>query len=392
MTEQETKYRLATSVTKDDTVTREIIDYAENKFTSNNESGCSGLFPLSDEAYVAAWAYYLKESEKRGVFKTLQSHLVQFQFPVQKNISGSNDYRAATLRGTSTDKMASATGLLLNRPDSLELWIHQSVAGKIPVLIVPDDEDFSNIVRALSHKNEPVTVPRSMGAAMINGINNWNRILELKKNWLNANPTRSWSNEFMKNILPTKSLYQDKIIVLSHKPYSGTTSESLGIPYKKWIEHSLKIRLEHECAHFFTLRYYGQMANNMHDELIADYMGISKVLGKFNADWFLKFIGLENYPYYISGARLENYLGKPPISKKSFETLKTIVKNAARNMAEFDKYLGPHQDELDRTHRLMGLCSVDLLDIASGQGVEKLITEYQRNKIANPLYNPKYEE
>ncbi|VAW16991.1 hypothetical protein MNBD_BACTEROID03-1037 [hydrothermal vent metagenome] len=390
MTKQETKYRLSPNVTKDDTVAREISDYAENKFVAKNKY--LGSLPLSDENYVTTWERYLRESEKEGVFKTLQSYLIQFRFPIQKNISQLNNYRDATLRGMATDKMASASGLWLSDPNSLELFIYQSVAGKIPVLIVPNCEDFSHIVRALSHRNEPVHIPKSMGAAMIKGINNWGRILELKTNWMATNLSGSWSKEFIKNILPTKSLYQDKIIVLSHKPYSGVTSESLGIPYKKWIEHSLKIRLEHECTHFFTLRYYGHMANNMHDELIADYMGISKVLGKFNANWFLKFIGLENYPNYTSGARLENYLGKPSISKIGFEMLKTIVKNAAYNMAEFDESLGLHQDELDRTLRLMSLCSVNLLDIASGHGVKKLIAEYKRNKIANPMYNPKYEE
>lgn len=394
MTNQKTKYRLFENVTGDTVLMEEVLDYTNNKFVSNNTTVAGFLesVPLPDEAYVNTWIKYQKKANEIGLFETLQHYLVQFQFPIQKNISQSYDYRAAMLKGRSTNGMVAATGLILNDKDALELHMYQSVAGKIPVLIVSNDDDFCDIVRALSLKNEPGRIPKSMGAAMIKGINNWDRIETLKKNWLERNPKGNWSKEFMANILPTKSLYQDKIIVLSHKPYSGVTPESLGISQNKWIESSLKIRLEHECAHFFTLRYYGHMANNMHDELLADYMGISKVLGKFNADWFLKFIGLENYPKYRSGARLENYLGTSQLSKEGFNLLKTIVKLAAHNVAEFDEYLGPHQNQIDRTARLMSLCSLDLLKISSEHGVEKLITQYKNFVNTNSLNIPQYEE
>lgn len=373
MNDIEDKYTLLKRLTSDASAIREIIGYTENKFTSNSELTDFNQFPLPDAAFVPAWERYQEQSDAMGVFETLKSHLVQLQFPIQKNISLSDKYRAATLKGKATCGMLAETGLQLNDAEALELIIYPSIAGKIPVLIVPDNQDFCNLIRALSHKNEPINIPNSMGAAMINGINNWSRINEMKVNWTANNPFGNWNARFMKNILPNKSLYQDKIIVLSKKTYSGISSESLELTSEQWLNLSLKIRLEHECTHFFTLNQFGHMANNMHDELVADYMGITKVLGKFDARWFLKFVGLENYPKYRQGARLENYLGNPPISKKSFEVLTTIVKRAADNVALFDGHLGATKNQQERIRRLTSLCSLDLIQISSESGLEKLL-------------------
>ena len=392
MNDQNTKYSLLQNVTNNPSVLNEIFDYTQNKFKVEVAIRHKDSFPLPNEDYVNTWCHYQEMAKKSGLFETLKSCLVQFQFPIKKNISQSYEYRAATLKGKSTDEMITATGLNLNDKDALELQIYQSVAGKIPVLTVNNDEDFRDIVRALTHRNEPIPIPKSMGAAMVKGINNWNRIETLKNKWLARNPLGNWRKEFVENILPNKFLYQDRIIILSRKPYSGVPSHYFGNSLEEWTKYSIQIRLEHECAHFFTLRHYGHMANNMHDELVADYMGISKVLGKFNADWFLKFVGLEDYPKYRSGARLENYLGNPPVSKEGFNLLKTIVKRAAHNVAEYDEYLGPHQSTTDSTMRLMGLCSLDLLQISSEQGAEKLVSFYKNNARILSSNTPSYEE
>jgi hypothetical protein len=128
------------------------------------------------------------------------------------------------------------------------------------------------------------------------------------------------------------------------------------------------------------------MANNMHDELLADYMGISKVLGKFNKSWFFHFIGLEEYPNYRLGARFENYLGNPSISEKAFKLLQTIVKKAADNLELFDNQLGKHKSIEDRVSRLTSLCRLDLIELASEKGVKKLLTQYKKlshNQLLN---------
>ena len=70
--------------------------------------------------------------------------------------------------------------------------------------------------------------------------------------------------------------------------------------------------MEHECAHYLTKRVTGSMSNNLLDELLADYVGIVAAAGTYRGDWALEFLGLEDYPAYRNGARLQNYRGSPP--------------------------------------------------------------------------------
>ncbi len=374
MTEKK-RYTILKKYTDNESVITELLAYTENKFSSRKPDP-QDFFNLEDEAYISTWKKYCEEAKILGVFETLQSYLVQFQFPVKKGISATNEYRDASLKGKSTENMELATGLELKQPDSLELKLHSGIAGKVPVLIVPNDEDFKTIINALSRKNEPDDIPNSMGAAIINGINNWDRINRLKKEWLASNPLGNWNHELKKNVIPNTALYKDKIIVLSKKPYSGVSSNSLHISSKNWIEYSVNIRLNHECAHLFTLHHYGKMANNMHDELIADYLGIISTLGKFDQQWFLKFLGLENYPEYRSGARLENYLGNPKLSNEAFDLLTTIIKKAAANIAAFDNHLNKIPRQEDLIYRLYSLCAVDLITMSSHSGFKYLLSHY----------------
>ncbi|MDT3702963.1 MAG: hypothetical protein ROZ36_07965 [Thermincola sp.] len=142
---------------------------------------------------------------------------------------------------------------------------------------------------------------------------------------------------------PQKELYQDKFIILSDGPYSAVPAESLGLSEEEWRRLSLIIRREHECTHYFTRRLFSAMRNNLLDELIADYMGIVSAVGSFRADWFLRFVGLEHYPQYRTGARLENYRGDPPLSDGAFKILWTLVKLAAERLEAYDsRWQGSH--------------------------------------------------
>lgn len=363
--------------TNDSKIKNEILAYAKNKFVCNID----GTEPynekeLVDETFVNSWDEYLKESETLGVFKTLQHHLVQLQFPIAENISKNDAYRAATLRGKDTNQMSEAKGLNLKNPEGLRLEVYKSIGGKIPVLIVDDNEDFKSLIRALCYRNEPVGIPDSMGAIMINGLNNWSRINALKDEFLTSNSLSNWPSYFKNQIIPNKSLYQDKIIVLSKKPYSNVSAEVIGYNQEDWLNHSLNIRLEHECAHYFTLRKYGKMSNNMHDEIVADYAGICASYGSFQPEWFLKFIGLEKYPNYRKGARLENYLGNPKLSENAFEVLKAIIYKAVINIYKFDTRINNRTHNCTIKAALMSLCSFDLLEMAQENASDSLFAKF----------------
>lgn len=340
----------------------EIRAYTTNKFVQNPLKKAHEV--LEDEPLVATWEKYIEESKDHGVYNTLKKYLVQFQFPIQEGISKTEDYRYATLKGITTKFMKSATGLPLMEPDKLTLHFHQSLAGKIPVLITENRSDFKTIIRALSARNEPCHIPDSMGAAMIQGLNNWNRLRDALQHA---------SKEY---VISQKSLYQDRIIVLSRIPYSNVAATAFHLEDEDWLDKSLTIRLEHESAHYFTLRHFGTMNNNMHDEIIADYMGIDGVLSQFRADWFLKFIGLENYPTVRQDGRIKNYLGKPPLSNAAFKILQSIMIKAAYNLEKFDQKIGAVQSDSNRRYKLIALCQTSLLEMASNDGAEIICQSY----------------
>ena len=350
----------------------ELLTYTENKFTKIKND-----YSLLEDTYINTWEDYCKESKKIGAFETLKKYIVQLQFPIQKGISKSEAYINSTLRGKSN---INNSGLVLNQPELIQLDIYKNnMIGKVPVIIVPNDDDFNAIISALSNKNEPQKLPKSMGASFINGINNWDRIHQLKADWLKNNSTGNWSLHFKEHILPKPYLFKDKLMVLSTKAYSGVKSDAIGISKNTLKSSSLIIRREHECAHLFTLKYYGCMGNNIHDEIIADYTGITKVLGQFNEKWFLNFIGLEDYPKYRKGGRLENYQGSKKLSEEAFNGLKTIVKNATNSICKFENVLGKIKSSTDQLNRIKSICEVDLITISSVKGSEKLMEKYNKN-------------
>ncbi len=351
----------------------ELLAYTFNKFIKSDSS-----LPTLSEEMVKTWKYYHDESKEKGCFNTLQKYLVQLQFPVKEGISKTEDYINTTLKG----KKKKGNGCLkLNKPNEVILDLYQSpLIGKVPIIIVPNKEDFRIIICAVSNKNEPKELPNSMGALIISGINNWDRIQTLKSDWLKDNPFGNWNAAFKKNILPNTNLYKDQIIVLSFGGYSGVISEQVGVKESEWNNISLEIRREHECTHLFTKQYYGCMANNMHDEIVADYAGITKVLGRFNISWFLHFMGLENYPSYKQGGRLQNYNAPVNLSVDAFDGLKKIVFQAAKNIDSFDEALGKIGSSEEQLTRIKCICEVDLISMASPMGVKFLRQIYEDKK------------
>ncbi|MEM6718287.1 MAG: hypothetical protein AAF611_03130 [Bacteroidota bacterium] len=356
-----------------DTAVDELLTYAQNKFIRKNQSSHN----LSKE-FIKTWEKYAAEAKEKGAFETLKKHLVQLQFPVKEGISQTEAYKNVTLRGK---EKTTGESLTLQQPNQLSLTLYKNpMVGKIPVVITPNTDDFTIILNALGNKNEPKAYPKSMGALCINGLNNWHRIHTLKTQWLQENPFGNWNEFFKKNVLPKPHLFKDKIIILSRKGYSGVQSNDVHMTDDAWKDASLIIRREHECAHVFTLQYYGSMANNMHDEIVADYAGITKVLGQFHKQWFLRFIGLENYPAYRDGGRLQNYQSPKQLSEEAFKGLQVLMYNISDTLTAFDRTLGTIKTSEEQLRRLKSICEVDMITLASKQGFDTLLKTYNTQK------------
>ena len=193
---------------------------------------------------------------------------------------------------------------------------------------------------------------------MFSGYNNWNRINTYRDNFLANNPSTPWSEEFRK-LIQQKHLYQDKFIILINSYYSGVNPETLGLHDKDdWKEKSLIIRREHECTHYFTKQVFGSMQNNIFDEIMADYAGLTTAIGEFNASNFLTFFGLENFPKYRKTGRLEIYRGN--LAGNAFAVLHKLIVKAAGNLERFSKM---HNTKDDIFKTIMALTKFTLEEL-----------------------------
>jgi hypothetical protein len=360
----------------------ELLTYNENHFDHSLLEN-SPTFPLEPEPHIEAWQRYYEESKNLGVEKVLKKYLPQFNFPIQKGISQTPAYIAATRRGQPIEEIPEATGLKINAPDKLQLLIHQSAAGPLPMLIIGDRGDFESILRALTAHNEPENVPPSMGACMIKGYINWDRIYDYKRKWQASEPLKNtedaWGQEFQK-IAAHKELYQDRFMLISTGPYSNTPASAFGLEEDNWREISANLRIHHESTHFFTLSVFQTMRNNMLDEIIADYMGIRGAIGSYKADWFLRFIGLENFPEYREGGRMQNYIGN--MSPNSFKILQKIMVAAAKNLETFDAKMPQGPGSIpEQASILLALTSLTVEEMAAPDGVDRLLQAHQKYRV-----------
>lgn len=366
MNQQQLRTNVLADCGAGDSEIAELLAYNQNVFDLSSLK-LPKTFPPIPEAGVAVWEQYAVAAETVGVYEVLKECLIQFQFPILAGISETAEYLAATRKGRWGDESAIAIPLTFTEPEKLQIQLYQTLAGTIPVLIAANRKDFITLVQALTKRNEPQPIPDSMGACMISGYNNWHRIYQYKQQWAkqqNKYLETDWEAEF-KRLIPRKELYQDRLILLSTGPYSNVTASNLGLTETEWQQLSLKIRLEHEATHYFTSRFFGSMRNNILDELIADYRGIVAALGHYRSDWFLHFIGLESFPIYRRGGRLENYRGEPALSDSAFKILQILVKKAAENLDRFDQQFSQHQKtHLEQVSAIITLSALTLEELA----------------------------
>ncbi len=354
----------------------ELLRYTANRFDHSLLPPSIEL-PLVDEPFAAVWDGYIREAEYGGVYQMLQQKLVQLSFPVNDGISQTEAYRAVTLKGEDAKGFETATGNILHQPDRIELFLHPTAAGRIPVLVIPDRSDFVCVVQALSYRNEPKVVPDSMGACMIKGYNNWDRINRYKTRWLEQHPECDWNLEFI-DFKEHHERYRDRLIVLSDGPYSGVNASAMGLTEMEWQEKSLIIRLEHECTHYMTLRLLGSMQNNLFDELLADYMGLMAAFGEYSGARFLTFMGIAPSPEYPSGGRMENYRGNPPLSDGAFLILTRIVADAAANLEKIYRLDGVSGDDgWSRMRFLLQLSLMTLDELSRPDALQKFSVKEQ---------------
>jgi hypothetical protein len=348
----------------DDDSAERLLAYNETPYDPRLLEGRA--WPMPDEAHLAAWDEYARDAAGMGVVAALRPRLLQLRFPVAAGISGTDDYRAATRKGIAP---ADGPGPALVAPERLELSLHPTMAGRVPVLVAGVREDFVTLVRVFSARNEPIDVPDAMGACIVTGLNNWDRVRRHRETFEAGRGTpddAEWLAEFKANLAPRPELYQDRFILLSSGPYSAVPAADLGLAEEAWRARSLAIRREHECTHYLTYRAFGRMRNNLLDELIADFAALAQVDGRYDAGLALRFFGLEGYPRWREGGRLQSYLGDPPLPPAATAVLRTLVFRAARNLESFADARPPRgRGEIARV--VLALAGLTLEELASDE-------------------------
>jgi hypothetical protein len=315
-----------------------------------------------------------------GAWAALRDVLVQLRFPVAEGISADPAYAAATRAGAPAPE---GGGVELEAPGALRLFLHPTAAGRIPVLLAGTMDDFRTLVRALTRKNEPAPLPASMGACMVAGYNNWERVARVRRAWeageIELDGAGDWSAAF-RALRERRELYQDRFVVLGPGPYSGVPAGEMGMGEDEWRARSVQIRLEHECAHYFTRRVLGSMRNNLLDELIADYVGIASAAGGFRPTWFLRFMGLER-DGYRDGGRLQNYRGD--LSDAAFAVLQPLVRAAARAVETADaEHPGLCATAGGRARAIVALAGLTLEEMAADGGADRIAARMAGRALA----------
>lgn len=153
------------------------------------------------------------------------------------------------------EKVCPKRPVAFRSPETVSLKIEDSFAGKIPVIRVENVADFEDLVTNIAYRGERPDNIEKTGASFVYG----------------------------------KTV---RYIILSYKPYSNVPASVLGLDEKEWKEKSMQLRFGHECTHFFTKQTYGISNNILHDEIMADFVGMYEAFGFYKAEWFLRFMGL----------------------------------------------------------------------------------------------------
>jgi hypothetical protein len=324
---------------------------------------------LQGEPQVEFWRRYVEEGRREGVVVALSRRFPQFVFPLRESISKEESYRAATRRGEFDPERPVDGGLGLERPEALELSLDDGPAGPVPVLVVRHRPDFVRLVQALTCRNEPEPVPDSMGACLVKGLADWERVRAYRARWEReslgwAASAEEWAAELASGLAPRKELWQDRLILLSDGPYSALAAAEVGAGMSdaEWHERSVAIRLAHESFHYLTLRLTGTMRSHFLDELVADYAGLVAAFGRYDAALALRLLGLDRVPAIRPEGRLVNYRGA--LSDAALAHLAALVAAAARQLETLAPVAGG-ADPATRGRRLVALAALGLDGLAA---------------------------
>ena len=119
-------------------------------------------------------------------------------------------------------------------------------------------------------------------------------------------------------------------------------------------------RRSHECTHYYTKQVFGISNNILHDELMADFIGLHDAFGFYKAEWFLRFMGVIEG----SGGRLVVYT--EALSERVKQAVTELLTNAAYGLENWSQSEG--FEKLTNAERINIMCRAGILDMAKMNG------------------------
>lgn len=186
---------------------------------------------------------------------------------------------------------------------SLGISFARTLGGRLPVIATGSHEDFRSMEALLCGRTEARELPLTINAFAMQAR--------------------------------AEKIFRHRVLLLNHAPYSNLPAGVLGLSREEWLERSYLLRLAHECAHYETLRLFGEMRNHALDEILADAMGQIVAFGEFDADRQRLFFGLEKGKGICTG-RLLFYVQKVMLEEreKVFHAVDRILDLVADELCE----------------------------------------------------------
>lgn len=185
----------------------------------------------------------------------------------------------------------------------------ETPAGAVDVVSIHERADFERFLQIMANRCEPVRIPVTQGAAILDGLTDWSKIRAHRQAYLLQTMAEGgvpdWNAEFRRFTADRKN-YTTALIVLSHAPYSALNAAETGLSEPEWLEKSMIIRKRHECTHFLCRRLFPAKIDAIWDEVTADAVGLLSAFGEYRPALALRLLGIQDGQYI--GGRLENYV------------------------------------------------------------------------------------
>lgn len=312
-----------------------------------------------NEAFVPDWIETAVEADRIGPVAALQRRVVELNFPIAPGLRHTPAYQRACLdpdvRLGDWPSHPVDGGPAWAAPDRLNIFLHDTGAGLIPVVEAPHRADFLTLLRALGHRNEPVAIPDSMGANFLNGYVNRRRFIAVRD---------AHAAGRIDHHPPDSALWKDRLLVLTEGPYSGVPGATVGFSDAEWIARSRSLRLHHESCHYFVRRLFPHLVFGLQDELVADFAGLMAATGRFRARDFLAFMGLEAFPHYRPGGRFENYQRPFHDHPDAITAIQHLLVDAAHHLEAAYSQCHPEDFRRSRLNHLATLTHLPLEALA----------------------------